>query len=65
MAKNRNVTSSLPRISREEEQRLITIWELLKDFEKSEYPAIRAGCGRARNEIWQVLFELGLELEEE
>ncbi len=64
-SKKHNATSSLPEISREAEDRLLTIWKLLEDLEKSEYPAIRAGCGRARNEIWQVIFELGLKVDEE
>lgn len=55
----------LPDISGKEEEALLTVWKLLKDLKESGYPAIRAGCARAREEIWQVIFELGLKVEEE
>ncbi len=60
----RNTTSPLE-IGREEEERLIAIWKLLKDFDESDYPAIRTGCGKARDEIRQVIFDLGLNVEED
>ena len=65
ISKNRNATAPLPEITRQDEEKLFTIWKLLKDLQQSEYPAVRAGCERARNEIWQVIFELGLEVEDE
>lgn len=65
ISKKRNLTAPLVEISRQEEEKLLTIWKLLKDFENSEYPAVRAGCERARSEIWQVIFELGLKVEDE
>lgn len=55
----------LPDISRKEEEALLTVWKLLKDLKESRYPAIRAGCERAREEIWQVIFDLGLMVEDE
>ena len=55
----------LPQLSREEEERLIAVWKLLKDLAQSEYPAVQAGCAKARSEIWQVLFELGLKTGDE
>ncbi len=60
-----NPTFRVPEICREEEERLLAVWKLLKELERSEYPAIRAGCGRAGNEVWQVIFELGLRVEGE
>ena len=55
----------MPQMSRDEEEKLLAVWKLLKDVAKSEYPAVRAGVQRARNEIWQVIFELGLKVEDE
>ncbi len=64
-SEKQNAISPIAEVSRQEEERLVAVWTLLKDFEKSDYPAIRAGCGRARDEIWQVIFDLGLVVEEE
>lgn len=64
-SKKQHETAPLPQMSREEEERLIAVWKLLKDLAQSEYPAVQAGCEKARNEIWQVIFELGLKVEEE
>jgi hypothetical protein len=55
----------LPQLSPEDEEKLLAVWKLLKELAKSEYPAIRAGSQKARNEIWQVLFELGLRVGDE
>jgi hypothetical protein len=55
----------LPQLSREEEEKLIAVWKLLKDLAQSEYPAVQAGCEKARSEIWQVLFELDLKIGDE
>jgi hypothetical protein len=60
-----NEAAPLPQMSRDEEERLLAIWKLLKELAKSEYPAIQAGSEKARNEIWQVIFELGLKVEDE
>jgi hypothetical protein len=60
-----NETTPLPQMSRDEEERLIAVWKLLKDLAQSEYPAVQAGCEKARSEIWQVIFELGLKVEDE
>jgi hypothetical protein len=65
MVVKQNEAAPLPQLSREEEKTLLTVWKLLKELSKSEYPAIRAGSQKARNEIWQVLFELGLQMEDE
>jgi len=64
-SKKQNEAAPLPQVSREEEERLIAAWKLLKDLAKSNYPAVQAGCEQARNEIWQVIFELGLKVEDE
>jgi hypothetical protein len=58
-SRNQNETAPT-QLSRQEEEKLLALWKQLKDFEKSGYPAVRAGCEKARNEMWQVLFELGL-----
>jgi hypothetical protein len=60
-----NEAAPLPQLSQEEEARLLAVWKLLKELAKSEYPAIQAGAEKARNEIWQVIFELGLKVEDE
>lgn len=60
-----NEAASLPQLSPEDEEKLLAVWKLLKELAKSEYPAMRAGSQKARNEIWQVIFELGLKVEDE
>ena len=60
-----NEAASLPQLSREEEEKLLAVWKLLKELSNSEYPAIRAGSRKARGEIWQVLFELDLKMGDE
>jgi hypothetical protein len=60
-----NEAAPLPQLSPEDEEKLLAVWKLLKELAKSEYPAIRAGSQKARNEIWQVLFELGLRMGDE
>jgi hypothetical protein len=62
---SRNRDEIAPQLSRQEEEKLLAVWKLLKELAKSEYPAIRAGSQKARNEIWQVLFELGLRVGDE
>jgi hypothetical protein len=62
---SRNRDEIAPQMSREEEETLLAVWKLLKELSKSEYPAVRAGSQKARNEIWQVIFELGLKVEDE
>jgi hypothetical protein len=54
----------LTQMSQEEEDKLISVWKILADLSKSNYPAVQAGCERARHEIWQVIFELGLKVDE-
>jgi hypothetical protein len=65
MVAKQNEAAPLPQMSREEEETLLAVWKLLKELSKSEYPAVRAGSQKARNEIWQVIFELGLKVEDE
>ena len=60
-----NEAIPLPQLSADEEERLLAAWKLLKELSKSEYPVIRAGSQKALNEIWQVVFELGLKVEED
>ena len=64
-SKKQAETAPLPQLSRAQEERLIAVWKLLKDLAQSEYPAVQAGCEKARAEIWQVVFELGLKVEDE
>jgi hypothetical protein len=64
-SKKQNEAATLPQMSRDEEERLIAVWKLLKELAQSEYPAVQAGCEKARSEIWQVIFELGLKVKDE
>jgi hypothetical protein len=60
-----NEAASLPQLSPADEEKLLAVWKLLKELAKSEYPAMQAGSQKARNEIWQVIFDLGLKVKDE
>ncbi len=44
----------------EDEKRLRVAYEILDDFSRHEFPVIRFNCRKAKNELWQALFELDL-----
>jgi prephenate dehydratase len=49
-------------LSKEDEQKLLTAYKILQEFSGSEIPVLRFNCRKAKNELWQALFELDLTL---
>jgi prephenate dehydratase len=44
----------------EEERKLVAAFEVLKEFSDHELPVVKFNCRKAKNELWQALFELDL-----
>lgn len=47
-------------LDKEDEERLLTAYKILAEFSEHEIPVLRFNCRKAKNELWQALFELGL-----
>ena len=48
-------------ISKEDEKKLLAAYEILQQYSKSDIPVLRFNCRKAKNELWQALFELDFE----
>ncbi len=48
------------RLSEEEETKLLHVYRILDELSAHEFPVIRFNCRKAKNEVWQALFELDL-----
>ncbi len=48
------------RLSKEEETKLLLAYKILDEFSGHGFPVIRFNCRKAKNELWQALFELDL-----
>jgi prephenate dehydratase len=51
-------------LSEEDQEKLRSAHKILKEFSEHEIPVIRFNCRKAKNELWQALFELDLIREE-
>lgn len=47
-------------LSKDDAERLLTAYKILEEFYQHDLPVIRFNCRKAKNELWQALFELGL-----
>jgi len=47
-------------ISQEDEQKLLAAYKILEEYSESEIPVLRFNCRKAKNELWQALFEMDL-----
>ncbi len=47
-------------LSKEEEAKLLSAYKVLDEFSGHEFPVLRFNCRKAKNELWQALFELDL-----
>lgn len=47
-------------LSKKEEEKLLLAYKILDEFSGHEFPVIRFNCRKAKNELWQALFELDL-----
>jgi prephenate dehydratase len=53
MAERKNLTQ-------EEEAKLLSAYKVLEEFSEHEFPVVSFNCRKAKNELWQALFELDL-----
>ena len=44
----------------EEEKELLAAFRVLEEFSEHELPVVKFNCRKAKNELWQALFELDL-----
>lgn len=52
--------SKKDRLSKEDEEKLKSAYRILDEFSEHDFPVIRFNCRKAKNELWQALFELDL-----
>jgi len=50
------------RLSKKDEEKLLGAYKILEEFSNSEIPVLRSNCRKAKNELWQALFDLDLML---
>ena len=50
----------LPSVSDEEEKKLLSAYKLLDELAAHDVPVVSYNCRKAKNELWQALFELDL-----
>jgi hypothetical protein len=53
MAERKNLTQ-------EEEATLLSAYGVLEELSEHEFPVVSFNCRKAKNELWQALFELDL-----
>jgi len=47
-------------LTREEERKLLSAYQVLDEFSEHALPVVKCNCRKAKNELWQALFELDL-----
>lgn len=47
-------------LDQEEVKRLLSAYEVLTEFSEHDLPVVMFNCRKAKNELWQALFELDL-----
>ena len=47
-------------LNKQGEKRLLLAYKILKEFSEHDLPVVRFNCRKAKNELWQALFELDL-----
>jgi prephenate dehydratase len=47
-------------LSADEEKKLLSAFKVLEELSEHELPVVRFNCRKAKNELWQALFELDL-----
>ena len=52
-----NTSASL---SADEEKKLLSAFKVLEELSEHDVPVVRFNCRKAKNELWQALFELDL-----
>lgn len=49
-----------PSLSADEEKKLLSAFKVLAELSEHDVPVVRFNCRKAKNELWQALFELDL-----
>jgi prephenate dehydratase len=44
----------------EDEKKLLSVFKILEKLSEHELPVVKFNCRKAKNELWQALFELDL-----
>lgn len=52
--------TKLPTVSAEEERKLLAAYRVLDELAAHDVPVVSYNCRKAKNELWQALFELDL-----
>jgi hypothetical protein len=47
-------------LSKDDAERLLTAYKILEEYSQHALPVVRFNCRKAKNELWQALFELDL-----
>jgi prephenate dehydratase len=47
-------------LSADEEKKLLSAFKVLEELSEHDFPVVRFNCRKAKNELWQALFELDL-----
>lgn len=47
-------------LKEQEKKKLLAAYKTLEKFSEHEFPVLRFNCRKAKNELWQALFELDL-----
>ena len=47
-------------LAQEEERKLLEAFHVLEELSEHELPVVKFNCRKAKNELWQALFELDL-----
>lgn len=45
-------------INRADKEKLVSAYKILQELSEHEFPVVRFNCRKAKNELWQALFEL-------
>ncbi len=53
-------TAESASLAAEEEEALLSAFAILERFSEHRSPVVRFNCRKAKNELWQALFELDL-----
>ena len=46
-------------INRADKEKLVSAYKILQELSEHKFPVVRFNCKKAKNELWQALFELG------
>ncbi len=47
-------------LTEEDEKKLRSVFKLLEELSEHDLPVVKFNCRKAKNELWQALFELDL-----